>query len=234
MTSSEWPRPRLMRSLGRMVQGLSAMFWGIPLALVASVQSQTWIGWHGFDLVMPACLHGLLLFGLSQMASFQPRVGVWRTAVDRARLAALVNLGLSPFLYFHMRQPEVPHFALSVDLLFLSGLLFLHNYNRVLLSLSAMLPDESLRHDALMLSWVNRTVLALVALGALLLHALSWLSYVPEAFLPLARFADLNGLWISIFPLLMPVAALMTLTWKIKEMVMHGVFGSDLWRREGA
>ena len=31
------PKAELMRSLGRLVRGLSALFWGLPLALVVSV-----------------------------------------------------------------------------------------------------------------------------------------------------------------------------------------------------
>src|SRR5437764_1404541 len=35
------PKTELMRSLGRLVRGLSALFWGLPIALVACVQSAT-------------------------------------------------------------------------------------------------------------------------------------------------------------------------------------------------
>ena len=35
------PNPELMRSLGRLVRGLSALFWGLPLALVVCPNTAT-------------------------------------------------------------------------------------------------------------------------------------------------------------------------------------------------
>ena len=232
MMPRDRPTPELLRSLAKLLRGLSAIFWGLPLVLIATVQSQTWIGWHGLDPVLPGALHGLLLYGLSLLRRFQPGVGAWRTAIDRARLTALANLGLSPFLYLHMRLPDVPHYAASVLLLHLCGLLFLFNCNRVLLCLASMLPDEILRHDAILVNRFNRTLLTVLAVLTALFQILLWRQPVPESLLPYLQFVQLNGLWISVFPLLLPVAGLMTLTWKLKEMIMEGVFGSELWHRD--
>ena len=40
------PKTELMRSLGRLVRGLSALFWGLPIALVVCVQTvnTNWLG----------------------------------------------------------------------------------------------------------------------------------------------------------------------------------------------
>ena len=35
----EVPNPELLRSLGRLIRGLSALFWGLPMALLVCVQT---------------------------------------------------------------------------------------------------------------------------------------------------------------------------------------------------
>src|SRR5262249_46042715 len=102
------PNPELLRSLGRLVRGLSALFWGLPLALVVYVAIKTeWI--HGSGL-LPIALSltstGLLLYGVWQLGYFQKQERPWRNTLDRAALLALINFGLSPFLYWWNRLPE--------------------------------------------------------------------------------------------------------------------------------
>ena len=107
--------------------------------------------------------HGLLLFGLSQMSAFQRQERIWQRALDGARLLALVNLGLSPFLYWWNKLPFHPLFSMMAMILAFGALIFLSQLNLVLLRLSAMLPDETLRQEARQFTPLNRGLLLGVA-----------------------------------------------------------------------
>jgi len=78
------PNPELLSSLGRLVRGLSALFWGIPVALVACVQTakSDWLRPFG---VFPALITtGLLYYGLTLLESFQQQERVWHVALPAA------------------------------------------------------------------------------------------------------------------------------------------------------
>ena len=121
---------------------------------------------------------GLLLYGLWQMSDFQKQERPWRNALDRAKLLGLVNFGLCPFLYWQNKMPEQPFFNAAVFVLVLSALLFLFNLNVVLKQLGAMLPDETLRHETLLFTALNRWLLVgLLFLGVayvVFLHSAQW------------------------------------------------------------
>src|SRR5439155_9554488 len=95
------PNAELLRSLGRLVRGLSALFWGLPIAVIVCFHTAR------ADLlkslgVVPALLStALLVFGLLLMGAFQKQERIWRSALDRARILSLINFGLSPFLYWY-------------------------------------------------------------------------------------------------------------------------------------
>src|SRR6266850_8369077 len=153
------PNPELLRSLSRLVRGLSALFWGLPTALVVCFGTVT-AGWFKpFWILPPMAVTGLLLFGLWQLGAFQKQERPWRNALDRARFFALVNCGLSPFLYWWNQLPDNRFFGIIVGALALSALVFLFELNLVLLRLGAMLPDESLRHDTRQFTALNRSLL---------------------------------------------------------------------------
>src|SRR5438552_3006436 len=137
------PKAELLRSLGRLVRGLSALFWGLPIALIICV----WTGnpqWlKSFGIVPPLVSTGILVFGLWQLGGFQKQERVWRNALDRARVLSLVNFFLSPFLYWWNRVPGQSFFLAMVIVFALSALLFLGSINQVLQRLGAMLPDET-------------------------------------------------------------------------------------------
>ena len=108
--------PLLLRSLGKLARGLSALFWGLPAALLISVETARadWLKPMGF---LPALvINGLLVYGLWQMAAFQRQERPWRGALDRALLLALINLGLCPFIYWHNKMPDQFFFAAAVHL----------------------------------------------------------------------------------------------------------------------
>src|SRR5262245_25707334 len=103
------PQSELLSSLGRLARGLSALFWGLPIALVICVQSAK-ADWLSEFPVFPAVVAtALLYYALSLLGDFQPQERVWRAALDRAKLLAMVNIGLSPFLYFWNRIPSNPY-----------------------------------------------------------------------------------------------------------------------------
>src|SRR6267378_4041953 len=164
------PNAELLRSLGRLARGLSALFWGMPAALIVCIRAATSEWLAPWMIVAALALNGLLLFGLWQMGSFQKQERPWHTALDRAKLMALINLGLSPFLFFSNRVPDQIFFSIAVLILTVSGVLFLLNLNFVLDRLAAMLPDETLRQETKQFTALNRWLLlvVLVLLGGTL------------------------------------------------------------------
>ena len=219
-------KPDLMPALGRLVQGLAALFWGLPLALIVSVQTGRAEWLNAFGPVPMVVVSLLLLFGLRQLSFFQAQERVWRRELDRARLPALVSLGLSPFLYWWYRMPQVEEFDYAVTILAISSLVFLSNLNLVVCQLGAMLPDATLRQEARLFTVLNRS---LIAAGLLFLAAGATLRSVDVplsaevAYVVVVLFVHLR-LWLLGFFVLLPVAMTMALIWKIKETILSSVF----------
>ena len=218
------PNPELLRSLGRLVRGLSALFWGLPAALIICVGTAV-SGWFRALSIAPAvAVTGLLLFGLWQLGSFQKQERPWRTALDRARLVALVNCGLSPFLYFFNRIPENSFFALVVVLLGLSGLLFLFNLNLVVARLGEMLPDETLRQETRQFTVLNRTLLVMLLVLASLYVFLVRMPELPVPLMVLLAHLQRISYWSLLLLVLLPLSLTMALIWKTKEVILDNVF----------
>jgi hypothetical protein len=219
------PKPELLRSLGRLVRGLSALFWGLPATLIVCVQTAKMDILRPFGVIPPMLVTGWLAFGLWQFGSFQKQERIWIHALDRAKWLALINFGLSPFIYFWSRLPNVMFYNVMVLSLAVSGLLFLAALNTVLCRLTAMLPDETLREETRYFGGLNRYLVS----GILLLGvALYFLLQFPE----LLQFAgiyfqELGPLspWLLVFLVLLPLAMTMALIWKIKEVILESVFG---------
>ena len=219
--------PELLRSLGRLARGLSALFWGLPAWIIVSVET-TKVDLLKLPGIIPAlALNGLLLFGLWQLTDFQKQERPWRAALDSAKIPALVNLGLSPFLYFFSRMPDLFYFQVAVFLLVLSALVFVFNLNVVLRQLGAMLPDETLRQETrqftaincwLLVAWVAAAAAAQVLPDILQAHfklgpqLIFWFTHLQTTVL--------------LFLGLAPVAVTMALLWKAKEVILGAVFGA--------
>ena len=220
------PNSELLRSLGKLARGLSALFWGLPVSLVICVEStkNDWLKSFGF--VPPLVTLGLLIFGLWQMSDFQKQERPWRNALDRAKLLGLVNFGLSPFLYWHGRMPRETFFSTAVFVLVLSAVLFLFNLNVVLKQLGAMLPDETLRHETGLFTALNRWLLALLFLLNLAYGTLLHVSQLPLEFGILVVWLNRFGLWLLTFFALLPLAMTMALIWKTKETILDSVFAA--------
>ncbi len=220
------PNSELLRSLGRLVRGLSALFWGLPAALIICIGTAS-AGWFSFYNVVPAVVTTALpLFGLWQMDSFQKQERPWRSALDRAKVFALVNLGLSPFVFWWNHQPGVLLFAISVQLLMLSGWFFLFSLNSVLLRLAAMLPDETLRLETRHFTSVNQMLLLGLLLLVIVQAVLIRIPRLPEQLGPLLAVWDRGGPWLLLLLTLLPLAMTMALIWKTKEVILESVFGT--------
>ena len=218
--------PQLLRSLGQLARGLSALFWGLPAWLIVGVETAKVESLRPLGTMPVVVLSGLLLFGLWQMGEFQKQERPWRNALDRALLPALVNLGLCPFLFWFSRMPGEFFFEAAMVVLVLSALIFLFNLNLVLKQLGAMLPDETLRQETrqftalnrwLLVAWVAFAAASTAAPGLLHLHEhfgakfIFWLAHLQTTVL--------------LFLGLAPLAITMALIWKTKEVILDAVFG---------
>ena len=222
--SGSVPQAELMRSLGRLVRGLSALFWGLPIALVISVQTAKMNFFTRFGVLPPVLANALLYYGLVQLGYFQKQERVWRLAVDRAKILALVMVGLSPFLYWWKMLPNVPHYQLAVAVLALSGLLFLLNLNNTLRRLAAMLPDETLRLETRLFTSVNVSLLLGILVVASACSILVQLRPPPMFLRLVLHFLCESSVVLLLLVLLLPIALTMALIWKVKEVIMASVF----------
>jgi hypothetical protein len=227
MSDSPPPNPELLRSLGRLVRGLSALFWGLPLALLVYAETVKTDWLRAYTIFPPLATTGLLLFGLWQLGAFQKQERPWRAALDRSRLLGLINFGLSPFLYWWSRVPENPFFTLMVCVLAVCALLFLFALNRVLLRLGAMLPDETLRSETQQYTALNQYLLAALLIMAALYIALKRTPELPGLLERIATWVDSTSFVALIFLVLLPLAMTMALIWKTKEVILENVFGGE-------
>jgi hypothetical protein len=219
------PNPELMRSLGRLVRGLSALFWGLPSALVVCFHTARADSMKALGIVPPVLCTGLLLYGIWQMNSFQKQERVWRGALDRALALSMVNLGLSPFLYWWNKMPGNQFFTIMVILMTVSGLLFLGSLNGVLRRLGAMLPDEGLRVETKQFTAFNLNLIWATFLLCALYLALGQLKTPPLFLQAMMIVLDRGSFWFLILLVLLPLAMTMALLWKTKEVILDNVFG---------
>lgn len=222
------PNPELLRSLGRLVRGLSALFWGLPLSMVAAVGTGV-AGWFNeyrvFGFIPAVVTTGLLAFGVWQLEDFQKQERPWRHALDRTLVFALVNLGLSPFLYWWNRFPTEPLFVGAVSVLGVSAVMFLFNLNLALDRLGAMLPDETLRSETRQFTPLNRALLVGLILWTAIHVALT---EMPDESLLVGQILTIMTWltpWVFFTLTLLPLAMTMALVWKTKEVILDSVFG---------
>jgi hypothetical protein len=222
--SAPTPDPALLPALGRVVRGLSALFWALPLTLLTCANNMVADWLRSFGMAPPIVLTALLLFGVQQLGAFNPGERVWRLALERTRILAIVNVGLAPFLYWSHRVPGDEFLALGVALFFVSGILFLHNLNHALDRLAAMLPDETLRQDTRLFTRINRAVLGGLLFALSVIYGLLQIESLPGIVRLMLLTIDYERRWVFLFLLLLPVALTMTLLWKIKDTIFESVF----------
>jgi hypothetical protein len=222
--SAPVPDPALMPALGRLVRGLSAIFWALPLTLLASANNLVADWLRTFGMAPVVVLTAVLLYGVHLLGAFHPGERIWRLALERTRILALVNLGLAPFLYWSHQVPDDAFLRASAGLFFVSGVLFLHNLNHALDRLAAMLPDETLREDTRLFTRINRAVLGGLLFALSVIYGLLQIESLPGVLRLMLLQIDYERRWVFLFLLLLPVALTMTMLWKIKEAILESVF----------
>jgi hypothetical protein len=220
------PNAELLHALGRLVRGLSALFWGLPIALIVCFHTAKADALKSFGIVPPLAATALLVYGLWLLGDFQKQERIWRATLDRARLLAYVNFGLSPFLYWYNRVPASAFFVGVVVAMAVSALLFLAYVNQVLRRLGAMLPDESLRQETQQFTAVNLNLLALTLVLAIGYLALAQFDDPPLWVGALRVAVELRSLWFLILLILLPLAMTMALIWKTKEVILESIFSA--------
>lgn len=220
------PNAELLRSLGRLVRGLSALFWGLPITLIACFYTAKGDWLKPFGIVPPLVTTGLLTYGLWQLGDFQKQERVWRAALDRALVFSLINFGLSPFLFWWNRLPANTFFLTMVLVLTLSALVFLGSLNLVLRRLGAMLPDVGLQLETRQFTTLNLNLLFATLLLALLYIGLGQFYSLPFWLGVVMNVIERGSLWFLILLVLLPLAMTMALLWKTKEVILDNVFGA--------
>jgi hypothetical protein len=226
-TGEPEPNPGLLPSLGRLVRGLSALFWGLPVAMVICVQTAKADWLRPLGVVAPLLVTTLLFYGLLLLGTFQAQERIWSTALDRAKILALMNIGLSPFLCWWNRMPWHPFYSMMVHLMLFTGLLFLFTLNPVLQRLAAMLPDETLRVETRLFTNINRGLLIASVMLLFGYFLLTRATKLPRLFIDLLVAWERVGQWVMLFLVLLPIAMTMALIWKTKEVILSSVFGAE-------
>jgi hypothetical protein len=217
--------PELMPSLRRLLRGLSALFWGLPLGLIVCVQSAVTEWLRPLGMFPPIIITALIYYGLTEIGHFQKQERVWIDALDRTKLFALINLGLSPFIYWWNQFPFVPFFHQVIWLLGISGLLFLVSLNYLLQRLTAMLPDEMLRAETKVFTNMNLGLIVGLMLAAVVYQTLTLITVLPNIIVYLLDVLyNTRRAWLLLLALL-PLAMTMTLLWKTKDVVLNSIFG---------
>jgi hypothetical protein len=221
------PNAGLLRSLGRLVRGLSALFWGLPIALSICVYTAWTEDLKSFNVAPAMVSTGLLVFGVWQLGDFQKQERVWRNALDRALILSLIIFFLSPFLHWWRRYPSNPFFFAMVVVLAVAALFFIGSLNLVLQRLGAMLPDEALRLETKQFTAWNINLLLAVFVLTFAHLALGKFRTMPLWLATLAVLSDQAGQWFLILLSLLPLAMTMALLWKTKEVILDSVFGAE-------
>jgi hypothetical protein len=217
-------KAELFRSLARLVRGLSALFWGLPFALVACFHTVRGESLQSFWFLPPVISTGLLLFGIQQMTDFQKQERVWRASLDRATCLSAILCGVSPFFYWWNKIPENFFFTIMVIIGGVAFVFFLGSLNFVLRRLGAILPDESLRMEIKQFTALNLNLLAATFVLVVAYVVLDSVPRVPIWTLAfLAVFHRSNG-WFLIMMVLLPLAMTMALLWKTKEVILESIF----------
>ena len=220
-------KAEMLHSLGKVVKGLSVLFWSLPITVLVCVKTATSDLLNTFGILPPLVTTAMLSYGLWQLTCFQKQERVWNLALDRVKLLSIANVGLSPFVFWWNEYPSVQLYQTAVGILMLSSLLFLFNLNQAMGRLAAMLPDETLRLETQFFVSLNLYLLVgLVAVSAVFL-ALQEINILPGPVIDFLVAVDTVKHVLLVFLILLPLAMTMTMIWKIKEVIFGSVFESE-------
>jgi hypothetical protein len=220
----------LLRALGKVVRGLSALFWALPVTLVlaAATARTDWLGFLDDAAFVPAMIGSMVLFqGVRQLRDFQKQERIWQQALTRAEFFAMIDIGLAPFLYWWRRFPNLVFYTICILVLTFSTLLFLMQINHVLRRLCAMLPDEALRVETNMFTTLNIGLFLFVFVAVAIGLALHRVNLLPDIVVRLLSGSDPQGLWLILFLTLFPLALTLAILWKIKEVIFQSIFEAE-------
>ncbi len=216
--------PGVIPALARVVRGLSALFWGLPLVVLLDTKTALNDSWQTWGLLPVLFAAALLVFGLFELRQFQPNERIWISAVERAQVLSLMLLALAPVTFWWNRLPAEPFFLGGIVILLFAALTFLLALNHVLLRLSAMLPDETLRSETRFFVRWNRLFLVLLGLLLGTYFILVRTPVLPDFLIPIVMVFDLVKSWVILLLALVPLSLTMTLLWKTKEVILVSVF----------
>lgn len=219
--------PAVIPALASVVRGLSALFWGLPLVLLLDAKTALDDAWRTWGVVPVFAASALLVFGLVQLRHFQPGERIWTAALERTLVLGLMLVGLAPVTYWWSRVPHEPFFAVGMVLLLFCGLTFMLALNQMLLRLSAMLPDETLRIETRFFTTWNCRLLTVLGLILAAYQVAVRVPRMPEQ-IQLVWFAlEVLRPWLAVLFAFLPVALTMTLLWKTKEAILSSAFRGE-------
>jgi len=224
MSESDAARAELRESLRRTVKGLSALFWGLPLAVLICAQTSLNMILRPFGVLPAAAATGLLLYGVVQLEHFQRRRADWIRILGHAKLFGLICVGLSPYVFLWGRLPWVEFYNNMMGLLGMSGLFFLFSLNRALRCLNDLMPDDGLREETHLFTAINLGLIVGVISLTLLFWTLQHFFNMPRLVVLRIDLLAEGRRFLMLFFVLLPLAMTMTLLWKIKEGALEGVF----------
>ena len=94
----------------------------------------------------------------------------------------------------------------------------------MLARLAAMLPDETLRVESQLFSFINRVLLAMTPIGFGVMYLFSFMDELPEILIHGVSMAAQFRPWLFMAFVLIPVSMTMSLLWKTKESILASVF----------
>lgn len=207
------------------LRSLSAIFWGLPVTLLAFARHFLSFFPSAYDLVLPSAGTLLLFFGVLRLSRFHPQERPWQQPLVVTQVLALLLLGLSPFLFLWSRVPSEALFSRAVALALVVALVFLIALSNTLARLAALLPDAPTQADARLFHAITAYVsTTLAAVSGVLYWRLSPASL--SEFLALPQQPIAHGLQAFMLVLtLIPVAISMAVSWKLKEVVLGLLLG---------
>ena len=220
--------------LVKLLQGLSAVFWSLPLILLLGlsaffVQRQDLLPYHNLFLILS---FGLMAFGAWKLLGVKAPGQCWRRRTRRTMITAAVGAYFSMFVIWWRIAPDSLLLLLNVLGFYLSGVALLTVLATALAELARRLDEQTLRsdfHAAIYMSLaLGITPLAGIAISGLVMMFRPARIDEPATFVQLAahfsefmaakhRLTEVGLLILGLFP----VAVLLMGIWKLKTHVLR-------------